>query len=85
MKNFLIMVGFCASTAAFGATTYLIEHSSNDELFIINGEVYKAKTYCFNMRQNDKVLFLEGSPFGACATAKLYNLRTKESCEVWCE
>lgn len=85
MKKLLLTTGLFASAFAFGANAYLLEHSSNDELFIVNGEVYKAKTYCFNMRQNDKILFLEGSPFGACATAKLYNLRTKETCEVWCE
>lgn len=67
------------------ADVYTIETSHNDELFIINGEKFEAKTYCFNMEQDDEVMFLEGSPYGACASATLLNLRTREKCEVWCE
>ena len=66
-------------------SNYEIQASANDETFVINGEVFKAKTYCFNFDKGDRVLFLEGSPFGACASAKLLNLRTKKICEVWCE
>jgi len=64
---------------------YLIETSHNDELFVINGEKFEAKTYCFNMEEDDEVMFLEGSPYGACSSATLLNLRTREKCEVWCE
>lgn len=67
------------------ADVYLIETSNNDELFIINGEKFEAQTYCFNMEEDDEVMFLDGSPFGACASATLLNLRTREKCEVWCE
>lgn len=67
------------------ADVYLIETSHNDELFIINGEKFEAKTYCLNMEEDDEVIFLEGSPFGACASATLLNFRTREKCEVWCE
>lgn len=73
-----------ASTVS-AATEYEIEVSHNDEFFIINGEKYEAKTYCFNMEEGDPVIFLEGSPYGACASASIFNLRTKEVCEVWCE
>lgn len=73
-----------ASTVS-AATEYDIEVSHNDELFIINGEKYEAKTYCFNMEEGDRVIFLEGSPYGACASASILNLRTKKVCEVWCE
>lgn len=65
--------------------SYEIEVSHNDELFIINGEKFEAKTYCFNMEKGDPVIFLEGSPFGACVSAVIVNLRTREKCEVWCE
>ena len=64
---------------------YEIEVSYNDELFIINGEKFEAKTYCFNMEEGDEVIFIEGSPLGACATATVINLRTKDKCELWCE
>ena len=73
-----------ASTVS-AATEYEIEVSHNDEIFIINGEKYEAKTYCFNMEEGDRVIFLDGSPYGACASAKILNLRTKNVCEVWCE
>lgn len=67
------------------ADAYQIETSHNDELFIINGEKFEAKTYCFNMEEDDEVIFLEGSPMGVCVSATLLNLRTREKCEVWCE
>lgn len=66
-------------------TGYEIEASGNDEWFVINGEKYQAQTYCFGFEKGDRVMFLEGSPHGACATAKLLNLRTDEICDVWCE
>lgn len=65
--------------------SYEIQVSHNDEVFIINGEKFEAQTYCFNMEQGDPVIFLEGSPFGACASAVIFNLRSREKCEVWCE
>jgi hypothetical protein len=65
--------------------SYQVEVSHNDELFIINGEKYEAKTYCFNIYEGDEVIFIDGSPFGACASATILNLRTKDKCELWCE
>ena len=70
---------------AIAVTDYEIEAASNDETFIINGEAFKAHTYCLGWEKDDRVVFLEGSPNGACASATLYNRRTKETCEVWCE
>lgn len=78
----LVIVIACTASAA---TEYEIEVSHNDELFIINGEKFEAQTYCFNMEKGDRVIFLEGSPYGACVSAKLLNLRTKKICDVWCE
>jgi hypothetical protein len=83
--NLFLSVYLLSMSVFANYTEYVIEHSHNDEIFIINGEVYEAKTYCFNMNEGDKVIFLEGSAFGACVTAKLLNLRTKNSCSVWCE
>lgn len=73
------------SLSSFAVTEYKIEVSHNDKLPNINGERYEAQTYCFNMEEGDKVIFLEGSAYGACATATLLNLRTKNECRVWCE
>lgn len=73
------------SLTANAADECEIEVSHDDELFIINGEKFEAKTYCFNMKEGDKVIFLEGSPLGVCVSAELLNLRTKNICKVWCE
>lgn len=72
-------------TNVYALTTYTIDASVNDEKFVINGETFEAKTYCFNMDEGDQVAFLEGSPFGACVSATIYNTRTKMNCELWCE
>jgi len=82
---FLTVAFLALAFSVNAATSYVIDVSHNDELFIINGEKYEAQTYCFNMEKGDRDIFLEGSPFGACASAKLLNLRTKDVCEVWCE
>jgi hypothetical protein len=65
--------------------TYPIEASVNDETFIINGEVFKARTYCFKMDKGDRVKFVDGSANGVCTSAKFLNMRTGDVCEVWCE
>ena len=65
--------------------SYEIEVAHNDELFIINGEKFEAQTYCIGWEEGGEVLFIEGSPYGACASATLLNLRTREKCDVWCE
>lgn len=65
--------------------SYEIEVAHNDELFIINGEKFEAQTYCLGWEEGDEVIFLDGSPYGACASATLLNLRTREKCAVWCE
>ena len=73
------------STNVFAKTTYEIEKAINDETFIINGEVFKAQTYCFDVNESDKVIFTEGSALGACASAEFVDLRTGNICKVWCE
>jgi len=65
--------------------SYMIEVSHNDDLFIINGERFEAKTFCLGWSQGDPIVFLEGSEYGACASATLLNINNSEICEVWCE
>ncbi len=67
------------------ASRYLLEVSANDDVFVINGERFQAQTYCFDMREGDPIVFLKGSPLGACASAELLNTRNGRSCKVWCE
>ena len=65
--------------------SYEIEYSYDDKFFIINDEKFEAETYCFDMDKGDEVIFLEGDAYGRCKWATILNLRTKESCDVWCE
>ena len=65
--------------------SYPIEYSFNDELFIINGEKFKARTYCFGMYEGDEVIFIEGSELGVCVSAELLNKRSGDECSVWCD
>ena len=85
MKKILILLLLIVSTSVLSTTTYEIEKAVNDETFIINGEVFKAQTYCFNVEESDKIVFTKGSALGACASAEFVNLRTGNICKVWCE
>jgi hypothetical protein len=85
IRWFYVVVLLAVAFSANAATEYAIEVSHNDELFIINGEKFEARTYCFNMEEGDKVIFIEGSAYGACASAEILNLRTKNICKVWCD
>ena len=67
------------------ANEYTIELAQNDELFIINGERFQAQVHCLGWMEGDRVTFLEGSPYGACFSALLYNKNKRDKCEVWCE
>jgi len=69
----------------FSANVYEIEAAVDDNKFIINDELFGAKTYCMNWDEGQRVIFIQGSPYGACATAALYNLDREERCEVRCE
>jgi hypothetical protein len=74
-----------SGSAPTGSRSYLIEAAIEDETFVINGSAFKAKTYCFGFRKGDRVTFLDGSPFGACASARFLNLRSEKICDVWCD
>ena len=84
-KIFLVLAFLLIGSSVFAATHYIVETSYNDELFIINGEKFEAKTYCYNIDEGDRVIFLEGDPFGACSEAVIYDVDIKEKCEVWCD
>ena len=80
-----LAVALLLSREARAATSYEVKAAVNDETFIINGEVFKAKTWCFNVEEGDRVIFIEGSASGACSSAVFFDLRSEEKCEVWCE
>jgi hypothetical protein len=79
----VLLAGVSGPAAAM--PTYSIDAAANDETFIINGEVFKAKTYCLGWDKGDRVGFLDGSALGACVSATLYNFNRGETCRVWCE
>ena len=64
---------------------YTVESSTDDDTFVINGHLFKAKTFCLHVRKGDKVIFLEGRADGYCDTAIFVNVRTGERCEALCE
>jgi hypothetical protein len=74
-----------APTSCRSPSTYPIEAAANDEVFIINGEKYEAQTYCLGWEEGESVVFLDGSAYGACASASLFNVDQMETCDVWCE
>lgn len=84
-KAFFAIFIAASPILAWGGYSYTIETSYNDEFFIINGEKYEAKAYCFDMEEEDEVVFIEGSPLGVCVSATVVNLRTRDRCELWCE
>jgi hypothetical protein len=86
IKKILVLLALTFSALASAQQrSYVIEVSYNDEFFIINGEKFKARTYCFSMNEGDRVIFLSGSPRGACSSAEVLNLRTQRTCRLWCE
>ena len=89
MKRFFVLFATIAimliTLNAYAIMAYYIQVAHDDEFFIINGEKFEAQTYCFGWDEGDRVIFLEGSELGACATAKIYNLDKKTACDFWCE
>lgn len=88
MKKWLCVLSFSSfmffSTNNFADTLYTVEKTANDEIFIINGQVFKAKTFCFGVNDGDKVLFTEGNANGVCISATFVDTNTNTTCRVWC-
>lgn len=53
--------------------------------FEINGLSFSARTTCPDLRAGDRVVFVSGSPHGACTTAVVENERSGRQCDLWCE
>ncbi|MFZ5616212.1 MAG: hypothetical protein ACOZAA_02665 [Pseudomonadota bacterium] len=69
----------------YGTPRFPVELSHDDELFVINGEKFEARTYCFNVEEGDEVMFIDGDANGVCVSAAFISLRTGKTCEVWCD
>jgi hypothetical protein len=57
------------------------EISSRNIWFVINGEMYRAKTSCVGFEEGDYIQFLT---VRECDPATILNLRTNKTCEVFC-
>jgi len=61
--------------------------SINDEKFLIETiwgkQLFEAKTYCFNINEGDRVIFMEST--AVCVSNVFIDLNTRVKCEVWCE
>jgi len=64
---------------------FRIQAAVNDETFVIDGNVFKARTYCFGIYEGDRVIFIEGSGTGVCTSAKFIKVGSDRTCDVWCE
>ncbi len=58
--------------------------AADDGLFVINGAIFEAKTYC-SVARGDEVLFIDGSASGVCVSASLLSLGSARVCRVWCK
>ncbi|WP_425416126.1 hypothetical protein [Oricola indica] len=85
MRQLIAISLVCYANVGWAADFYEIEVAHNDEVFVINGEVYEAQTYCLGWEEGESVMFLSGSPYGVCVSAELLNLDRRETCNVWCE
>ncbi len=64
MKKLIVATFFLFNSSAFGVDSYRIQVAHNDEVFIINDEVFTAKTYCLGLDIGDAVIFIEGDSAG---------------------
>lgn len=77
----------CSQVIAASAPTPTdkITAAENHEVFIVNGNRYRAKTHCIGHYVGDPVTFIDGNRLGSCVAAKWVNKRNDATCEVWCE
>ena len=71
---------------SYATPVYEIEEVLHPSVaFIINGENFEAKSFCYDMEEGDQVIFMKGNSLGECASAEILNLRTNQNCKVRCE
>jgi hypothetical protein len=88
MKRIFPIALFLLPIPSFALMEYTIQVAHNDDFFIINDEKFSAQTYCYSwdgFDEGNRVVFIEGSPYGACVNATIVSIDTGEKCELWCE
>jgi len=81
---FVLTVAACVQTG-HATPAYPVQKALNNEVFEINGNRYEAMTACEGIDEGDWVVFLQGSPYGACSSAVIQNLHTGAKCSLWCD
>lgn len=80
---FFVLLSFVSSNLSARNQQYFIDSNINDQKFLIDGNLYSAKTYCFSMYEGDAVIFLENKDL--CISNTIINLKNGNKCDVWCE
>ncbi len=87
-KIFALLIALCLIPAAYaGDDISTIESavSLDGGTFVMNGVEFAAKGFCPDFQFGDGVIFLTGNPNGECTEALVQNLRTNQTCDVWCQ
>jgi hypothetical protein len=87
MKKLLtaMILNFALCAPLMAGEHMIVESAVNDTDLLINGIQYSAKDVCYNFQVGDQVEFLTGDPSGQCTDALIVNMRSNESCDVWCQ
>jgi hypothetical protein len=80
-----VLIVLLSITVGHATPAYPVQKVLNNEVFEINGYRYEAMTVCEGIDEGDWVVFLQGSPYGACSSAVIQNLHTGAKCSLWCD
>jgi hypothetical protein len=87
MKKLLLfsLLNLTLCSPLLAESKLIVESAISDTDLLINGIQYSAKDVCYNFQVGDQVEFLTGNPSGNCTEAIILNMRSNESCDVWCQ
>lgn len=80
-----VLIVLLSITAGNTTPAYPVQKIIENEVFIINGYRYEAMTVCEGIDEGDWVVFLQGSPYGACSSAVIQSLHNGAKCSLWCD
>jgi hypothetical protein len=88
MKKWFFLVFFLLWATITSAADYgIVIANINDEKFVISTpygkHIFGAQSYCFNINEDDKVIFIENP--SVCVSNTFVDLQTGSKCQVWCE
>lgn len=82
----LLLIVLCLNLNTVQAKElFKVQQVSKGQVFIINDNQFTLRDAgCNKVTMGDLVRFVEGSPSGVCIAATFIDLRTGETCDVWC-